>query len=162
MASIFFRPTLAVYKIVLVTGLMIVGEWACTPRRYYGPEAWAQGETMPEETAGVANVDPVVFRLRHKERGIASFMADETHGRQTANGEMYDMRQMVAAHLRLPFNTIVAVRNLKNGREVEVRINDRGPYVKGRIIDLSFEAAKQLGIVEQGSGEVEIEVIALP
>ena len=88
-------------------------------------------------------------------------MADETHGRKTANGEMYDMRQLVGAHLTLPFNSIVLVRNLKNGKEVEIRINDRGPYVKGRIIDLSLEAAKRIGIAEEGSGLVEIEILKL-
>lgn len=145
-----------------ITALLLSGEWACSPIQRYGSDAWARNESEAVENSAehIDHAEPV--RLRHKEHGVASFMADETHGRQTANGEMYDMRQMVAAHLTLPFNTVVAVRNLQNGREVEVRINDRGPYVRGRIIDLSFEAAKQLGLIDKGSGEVEIEVIRLP
>jgi rare lipoprotein A len=93
------------------------------------------------------------------ETGIASFMADEIHGRMTANGELYDIRQMTAAHRTLPFNTVVSVKNLANGKIIDVRINDRGPYVDGRIIDLSFEAAKLLGLVERGSGMVELRVV---
>ncbi len=144
--------------------LLFSGEWACSPypRSYSGAWARDENETRASEKVSKRSDYSEPVRLRHKVRGIASFMADETHGRQTANGEMYDMRQMVGAHLTLPFNTVVAVRNLENGQEVEVRINDRGPYVRGRIIDLSFEAAKQLGFIEKGSAEVEIEIIKLP
>ena len=92
--------------------------------------------------------------------GRASFMADEIHGRMTANGEPYDMRQLVAAHRTLPFHTLVEVRNLLNNKSVKVRINDRGPYAKGRIIDLSFAAAQVLGLVEAGSGLVELRVLS--
>jgi rare lipoprotein A len=140
-------------------------EWACTPYPRYRAGAWANeaSETAkPEkksESTEQAEPEAIPNRIRATDRGIASFMADETHGRKTANGEMYDMRQLVAAHLTLPFGTIVLVRNVKNGKEVEVRINDRGPYVKGRIIDLSLEAAKRIGLAEQGSGLVEIEVL---
>lgn len=93
--------------------------------------------------------------------GFASFMADEIHGRMTANGELYDMRQLVAAHRTLPFNTIVDVRNLENNKLVRVRINDRGPYIQGRIIDLSFEAAKELDLIQSGSALVEVHIIQL-
>lgn len=158
--------------------VLFSGKWACTPVRYYGPNAWAmteaeaqeeaQGEEKEAEAIRAEEVEkeeeqdrPLALRRGARESGIASFMADETHGRKTASGEIFDMRQLVAAHLTLPFDSIVLVRNLANGREVEVRINDRGPFVKGRIIDLSFEAAKQLGLVERGSGRVEIEVIRI-
>lgn len=101
-------------------------------------------------------------RLRETETGIASYMADEINGRMTANGELYDMRRLTAAHPSLPFGTIVSVKNLANNKSVEVRINDRGPYVPGRIIDLSFQAARDLELAEKGSGMVEIRVLQLP
>jgi len=157
--------------------ILFSGKWACTPVRYYGPEAWAtteaeaqeeeketeaiRTEEVEEEVKEEEQDRPLALRRGARESGIASFMADETHGRKTASGEIFDMRQLVAAHLTLPFDSIVLVRNPANGREVEVRINDRGPFVKGRIIDLSFEASKQLGLVERGSGRVEIEVIRI-
>ncbi|HOC24370.1 MAG TPA: septal ring lytic transglycosylase RlpA family protein [bacterium] len=125
----------------------------------YGPEEEGQpdraGETVPS-----AETSPA--RWREPESGIASFMADELHGRMTASGELYDMRKLTAAHPSLPFGTLVEVRNLANGRSVEVRINDRGPYVAGRIIDLSFQAAVDLELTERGSGKVEVRVIRMP
>jgi len=100
-------------------------------------------------------------KFDYYERGIASFTADENQGKRTASGEIYNMREMVAAHKRLPFGTRVKVKNLKNGKTVIVRINDRGPYVRGRIIDLSFQAAKELDFVEEGTTEVELEIIEM-
>jgi rare lipoprotein A len=88
--------------------------------------------------------------------GIASWYGDEFHGRRTSNGEIYDMHAISAAHKTLPFNTVVSVHNLGNGRKLDVRINDRGPFVRGRIIDLSYAAAKHLGIVDAGTAKVEI------
>jgi rare lipoprotein A len=91
-----------------------------------------------------------------RQLGIASWYGAEFHGRRTSNGEIYDMYSISAAHKTLPFNTMVRVHNLENGRKLEVRINDRGPFVRGRIIDLSYAAAERLGIVGQGTAEVEI------
>jgi len=89
--------------------------------------------------------------------GIASYYADRFHGRTTANGETFDMNDLTAAHKSLPFGTWVRVTNTENGREVTVRINDRGPYVGERIIDLSREAAKVIGLIQPGTGEVKLE-----
>jgi len=89
--------------------------------------------------------------------GIASYYADRFHGRTTANGETFDMNDLTAAHKSLPFGTWVRVTNMENGREVTVRINDRGPYVGQRIIDLSREAAKVIGLIKPGTGEVKLE-----
>ncbi|NOY58472.1 MAG: septal ring lytic transglycosylase RlpA family protein [Calditrichaeota bacterium] len=100
-------------------------------------------------------------KFDYYEQGIASFTADENQGKRTASGEIYNMREMVAAHKRLPFGTLVKVKNLKNGKTVVVRINDRGPYVRGRIIDLSFEAAKELDFVEEGTAKVELEIVKM-
>jgi len=92
--------------------------------------------------------------------GIASYYADEFDGKTTANGETYDMNALTAAHQTLPFNTRVRVTNLDNGKSVVVRINDRGPFKGGRVIDLSLAAAKVLGMIPQGTAPVTIDVIA--
>jgi len=93
------------------------------------------------------------------EKGIASWYGKKYHGRLTANGERYDMHKMTAAHRTFPFGTVVEVTNLENGRKARVRINDRGPFVKGRIIDLSYKAARELEMVESGVVRVRIEVV---
>jgi rare lipoprotein A len=92
------------------------------------------------------------------EEGVASFYADSLHGRPTANGETYDHQAYTAAHRSLPFDTRVKVTNLDNGRSVRVRINDRGPYVEGRIIDLSGAAARELRMEETGTARVRLEI----
>ena len=93
--------------------------------------------------------------------GVASYYAEEFHGRKTANGETYDMNAMTAAHRTLPFNTLLKVTNKENGRSVNVRVNDRGPFKDNRIIDLSEAAAEKLGIVQNGTARVSLEVIKL-
>ncbi len=90
--------------------------------------------------------------------GIASYYGRKFHGRRTANGERFDMHAMTAAHPSLPFGTRVRVTRLSTGRQVTVRINDRGPFVKGRIIDLSYAAAKQLGMLADGLTRVRLTV----
>ena len=95
------------------------------------------------------------------EQGIASWYGGYFHGRPTANGEIYDQFQLTAAHRLLPLGSVVRVTNAKNGRAVEVVINDRGPFIKGRIIDLSFAAAEQLGGVGPGTLPVVVEVIQM-
>ena len=97
-----------------------------------------------------------------EQTGEASWYGEPHNGRTTASGETYDMHQLTAAHRTLPLGTRVLVTNLKNGRAVEVRINDRGPTVDGRIIDLSFAAAKELGAVPSGTIPVRIRVISQP
>lgn len=91
--------------------------------------------------------------------GIASYYADDFNGKKTANGETYDMNGFTAAHRSLPFGTKVRVTNLDNGKQVVVRINDRGPFQLSRIIDLSLGAAKELGMVAKGTANVKLEVI---
>jgi len=93
---------------------------------------------------------------RLHERGGASYYADKFKGRRTASGEKFRQYKLTAAHKTLPFGTKVRVKNLNNGRTVKVRINDRGPFVSGRIIDLSKKAARRLGIVQAGVANVEI------
>lgn len=96
------------------------------------------------------------------ERGIASWYGVPYHGRQAADGEIYDMETMVAAHRTLSFQTWVRVTNVSNGKTVDVRIIDRGPFIGGRVIDLSHAAAKQIELIGPGVAEVEIAVISAP
>lgn len=91
--------------------------------------------------------------------GVASWYGPGFHGKKTASGEVYDMHGMTAAHSILPINTVVKVANLKNGKEVVVRVNDRGPFVGDRVIDLSLAAAQKLGIVEPGTMPVRVSVL---
>lgn len=93
------------------------------------------------------------------QEGVASWYGPGFHGRTTSNGERYDMEKMTAAHKVLPFDTYVKVHNLDNGREAVVRVNDRGPFVDGRVIDLSKAAAKKLGVVGPGTAHVRIEAL---
>jgi rare lipoprotein A len=95
--------------------------------------------------------------IRYREVGQASWYGEEFHGRRTANGEIYDMYAMTAAHRTLPFNTRVRVTNLENGRKAEFRINDRGPFISGRIIDLSYSGARAIEMVGRGTAKVSVE-----
>jgi rare lipoprotein A len=94
------------------------------------------------------------------ESGVASYYAHKYHGRKTASGERFDMNDMTAAHKTLPFGTRVRVTNVSNGKSVTVRINDRGPFVKGRVIDLSLAAAKKLDMVNAGVAQVRLRSAA--
>lgn len=91
--------------------------------------------------------------------GESSYYADDFHGKITANGETYDMYGLTAAHKTLPLNTIIKVTNLSNKKTAILRVNDRGPYAKGRILDCSYGAAIKLGFLDQGVTRVKIEVI---
>jgi rare lipoprotein A len=91
--------------------------------------------------------------------GEASYYAAEFHGRKTASGERYDMNAMTAAHRTLPFGTVVRVTNLDNNATVDVRINDRGPFKRGRVLDVSYAAAKKLGLVGPGTARVRCVVV---
>ena len=90
--------------------------------------------------------------------GVASYYGKKFHGRKTANGEVFNMYKLTAAHRVLPLGTHVKVTNLKNGRWVEVKVNDRGPFIEGRILDLSFAAALELEMIKQGTAKVMIEI----
>jgi rare lipoprotein A len=125
---------------------------ACAPRhrivyekRTPFPE---KGATEKRESRGV-------------QQGIASWYGADFHGKQTSSGEVYDMYQLTCAHNTLPLGTMVMVTNLENGRSVELKVNDRGPFVKERIIDVSSAAAQMLGMWEKGTASVKVEVISL-
>ena len=114
------------------------------------------GANKPYEIAG-QRYEPMAADVPYRERGLASWYGRKFHGRPTASGEPYDMYAMTAAHPTLPIPSYVKVRNPANGREVIVRVNDRGPFVSGRIIDLSQAAARRLGIV--GTAMVALEMV---
>jgi rare lipoprotein A len=93
------------------------------------------------------------------QKGFASWYGREFHGRKTASGEKYDMNKLTAAHKELPFGTKIYVKNLENGKEVSVVVNDRGPYKNSRILDLSYAAAKKIGIIGSGEAKVGIRIV---
>ncbi|MGH8699962.1 MAG: septal ring lytic transglycosylase RlpA family protein [Burkholderiales bacterium] len=102
---------------------------------------------------------PMTALSPYQARGIATWYGRRYHGKQTSSGETYDMYAMTAAHTTLPIPSYARVTNLKNGRSVVVRINDRGPFVEGRIIDLSYTAAHRIGVLAGGAAMVEVESI---
>lgn len=119
---------------------------------------------LQEEAAPKAMLKTTAVATEPKETatttlGRASYYADKYHGRMTANGEIFDKRAMTAAHKTLPFNTVVRVTNLDNGKSVVVRINDRGPFIKGRTIDLSEKAAEDIAMVNKGVVDIKMEIV---
>jgi rare lipoprotein A len=117
-----------------------------------------KGWQKPYEVDG-QRYDPLRDHAGFSERGIASWYGRKFHGRKTSNGEVYNMYALTAAHKTLPLGVYVKVRRLDNGREVIVRVNDRGPFVSGRVIDLSYAAAQKIGMVDSGTTKVEIEAL---
>jgi rare lipoprotein A len=101
-------------------------------------------------------------RTGEAERGVASWYGPGFHHRRTANGEVFDQDALTAAHQTLPFDTVVEVRNLDNGKAVRVRINDRGPFVKNRVIDLSRGAARAIDMLGPGTAHVELRIVRSP
>jgi rare lipoprotein A len=99
------------------------------------------------------------FDVGIRDRGIASWYGGQFHGRQAANGELFDMEALTAAHRTMPLGSVVRVVNLSNGKHLHVRITDRGPYVNGRILDLSRAAAMQLGMERGGLAHVQVEIV---
>jgi rare lipoprotein A len=118
--------------------------------------------TSPSTPATLATVPPPPPPRPATETGRASWYGEAHHGRATASGERFDMNALTAAHPTLPFGTRLRVVNLDNDREVEVRINDRGPVATGRIIDLSYAAARALGAVGAGIVPVRLTVVGGP
>ena len=121
------------------------------PRSRYGnPSSYEQDGKTYRVLASAEN---------YKQRGIASWYGTKFHGRRTSSGESYDMFKLTAAHKTLPLPTYAKVTNLENGKQITVKINDRGPFKKGRIIDLSYAAAHKLGMAQQGTARVEVETL---
>jgi len=162
--------------------LLLIGSLAlsaCSVSRYRGEDGGPQREidvsnipdAVPRIEAPSSNGNPQSYTVLGRtyyvmksskgyvERGIASWYGTKFHGHTTSNGEIYSMYKMTAAHKTLPIPSYAEVTNLSNGRKVVVRVNDRGPFHPNRIIDLSYVAAKKLGIVATGTGLVEVRAI---
>lgn len=144
----FTALTLFVVLIAMIAG-------ACSKRASSPPPDKPKGYPKPYKV-GKNWYQPIPHARDFRQKGKASWYGKKFHGRKTSNGESYDMYAMTAAHKTLPFNTHVRVRNLDNGKTTEVRVNDRGPFVRGRIIDLTYSAAKEIGMVGPGTARVEI------
>ena len=121
-------------------------------------KAYAPEMRIPSGPATKPGKQP---EFEYYQKGNASYYANKFHGRKTANGERYNKYELTAAHPKLPFNSIVKVTNTRNNQSVIVRINDRGPFIKGRIIDISRAAAVQLGMLHNGIAEVIVETIKM-
>ncbi len=134
-------------------------------------DAAQQATTARDSSTTTSDNSSVLDRLssvasdtvrRFKQNGIASFYGHQFNGHKTANGERFDMNAMTAAHRSLPLSCYIRVTNKDNGKSVVVKVNDRGPYVGNRILDLSYGAAQKLGIVSKGTGNVTIERVSSP
>lgn len=133
--------------------LLIVGTGACGKKK-----TRVSGVTPPSSV--VRRPSPEIsVPLGYTESGLASWYGRPYHGRPAADGEIYDMETLVAAHRTLPFQTVVRVTLLSTGKSVEVRIIDRGPFIEGRILDLSHAAAREIGLIGPGVAQVNVEVI---
>lgn len=129
----------------------------------FAGERVKQTTSIPDYAVDIASFDPKREEARKEAQGtslgtgVASYYGKRFHGRMTANGEYFDMNAMTAAHKTLPFGTRLRVTNQSTGKSVIVRINDRGPYIRGREIDLSRKAAEKIGLIKRGHGTVKLE-----
>jgi rare lipoprotein A len=134
---------------------------ACASDKTTPPPPSKPGYPKPYRALGKW-YQPLPHSVGFRQRGTASWYGRDFHGKRTSSGESYDMYAMTAAHKTLPLGTLVQVKNLANRRSVAVRINDRGPFVRGRIIDLSYAAADKIDMIGPGTAPVEIEAVAHP
>lgn len=156
------RPLARCLGFLLVTGLIALMLWGCgsTPAKRPKP----QPETKPQLSGKSYVINGKRYYVLataegYVEQGYGSWYGRDFHGRRTSSGEIYNMYELTAAHKTLPLQTWVKVTNLANNKEVTVRVNDRGPFVAGRIIDLSFAGAKHLGMVGPGTSPVRVEAL---
>jgi rare lipoprotein A len=151
------RQVINLFHVLAVCGLMGLAVLGCSKAK---PPPKPTGYPKPYRV-GNTWYQPLPHARGFTQSGIASWYGKKFHGRKTSNGEIYDMYAMTAAHKTLPFGTYVRVHNLNNNKKIEVRINDRGPFIRGRIIDLSKKAAKKLGIIGPGTAPVKIEALGV-
>jgi rare lipoprotein A (peptidoglycan hydrolase) len=152
----------------LRTSLVLVFLGGCVPIRQYVPERISHAGDSKPAGGGTQFESPDDYKNPGKDawkdemEGIASWYGEEFNGRLTASGEVYDMYKMTAAHKTLPLGTVVKVINEDNGMSAQVTINDRGPYVRGRIIDLSKTAGRAIGMRDAGTARVRLEIVSWP
>ncbi|RPI71921.1 MAG: septal ring lytic transglycosylase RlpA family protein [Ignavibacteriales bacterium] len=132
--------------ILIISALFLFG---CSSSTRFGKEDSESKEKYDDEN----------FAILETVDGVASYYSEEFHGRKTANGETYDMYGLTAAHKTYPFNTEVRITNISNGKSVELRINDRMPHYNKRMIDISFQAAREIDMIISGIADVKIEVL---
>lgn len=125
------------------------------------PEARTESRTTAERFPEVIDVNPNAKAI-YTETGLASWYGPPYHGRKAATGEVFDMHQLTAAHKTFPLNSVVRVTNLKTGKKAILRINDRGPFIGDRIIDLSMQAAKEIDVHRAGIAQVKVELLKSP
>jgi rare lipoprotein A len=147
--------------LALLLGLMVQACSVLSERPPTQPPPTLPGQPKPYRVNGDW-YQPLAHARGFEQEGLASWYGREFHGRKTSNGEVYDMYGVTAAHKTLPLGTYVRVHNLANNRTLDVRINDRGPFVAGRVIDLSYTAAQQLGVVGPGTAPVKIMALGAP
>jgi rare lipoprotein A len=166
------RPQGLAAAAAIVAAVVLMTAGGCATRSTYPPAAPPPAASRPE-TAPPQPLpgqprpykalgrwyQPLPDAKGFRQQGIASWYGPDFHGKRSSSGEIYDMHDMTAAHKTLPLGTLVRVRHLQNQRSVEVRINDRGPFVGDRIIDLSHEAARRLGVIGPGTAAVEVQAI---
>ena len=148
---------------LLLTGFILL---SCTPaNRYTTDTAPKTPRSRYYRTGSVVEKNLPPSGEEHKTGKVfnwtASFYGEKFHGRKTANGEIYDMNAMTCAHRELPFNTVLRVTNPDNNLQVSVRVNDRGPFIRGRDIDLSYGAAESIGMIDEGTKVLQIEILQM-
>lgn len=149
------------FTIIFALFMLLIYGCASSIPRSQPPPPSKPGYPKPYKVLGKW-YQPLPHSEGFHQRGIASWYGRDFHGKKTSNGEIYNMYAMTAAHKTLPLGTYVQVYNRENSRSVVVRINDRGPFVRGRIIDLSYIAAKDIGIVGPGTARVEVVALGRP
>ncbi len=159
-----WKPEVKLRIVLLVIFFLLA---ACGPRhvvierRTPLPERKEVKKETPKEEGTIPETRIEKMESKGVQYGVASWYGGEFHGRATSSGEIYDMYQLTCAHNTLPLGTTVMVTNLENGRSLELKVNDRGPFVKERIIDVSYSAAQMLGMWAKGTAPVKVEVINL-
>ncbi|HUO57319.1 MAG TPA: septal ring lytic transglycosylase RlpA family protein [bacterium] len=160
------KPKAPVLSLCLCGFVSALGLIGCVPIRqmaplgHGAPSTGKAGKTEFESPDDYKNAGKDAWK--DEMEGVASWYGVDFNGRLTASGEVYDMYKFTAAHKTLPLGTRVRVTNLENGKTTEVTINDRGPYVKGRVIDLSRTAGRAIGMRESGTAKVKLEVTHWP
>jgi rare lipoprotein A len=154
----FIEMPMARLLLLLFCCLMVIS--ACGPKKIPSqPEKSKEKAYQKPYTVMGKRYEPLQHHEGFVQTGIASWYGKDFHGKKTSNGETYDMHAMTAAHKTLPLGVFVKVKNTDNGHETVVRVNDRGPFVKGRVIDLSYAAATKLGVDVKGTAPVRIEAL---
>lgn len=155
----YFTPQILVQ--LLISSYLMWGTYSCASNIRYAARPVRSDVTQENKKPVLQAAAGSEFHVGQTFTGISSYYGAKFHGRLTANGEVFDMYKISAAHRFLPFETLVRVTNLNNNLSVIVPINDRGPFVDDRILDLSYGAAKKIDMIDSGVAEVKLEIIRL-